>query len=140
MNKGKKIRQLREDAGLTQAQLAKAGGVTEPAIRSYESGGSAPRPKPLAALSQALGVVPDAIVDHKLDSPVAAMQALFELEDGDAAARPVGTVGGAAVRFGGDIATYVEQWLSMRERLDDGTLSREEYVRWRDRLGLGGDE
>jgi hypothetical protein len=62
------------------------------------------------------------------------------LEDGDAAARPVGTEGGAAVRFGGDIATYVEQWLSMRERLDDGTLSREEYVRWRDRLGLGGDE
>lgn len=53
---GKRVRTLREQKGLTQAELASMVGVTENAITQYESGRASPRPYRIEALAQMLGV------------------------------------------------------------------------------------
>ena len=49
------IRKARAEAGLTQAQLAEAVGVTEQAVYYWESGESSPKGRNLDALSKSVG-------------------------------------------------------------------------------------
>lgn len=51
----RKITLARVEAGLTQAELSEAAGVSPSAISLYERGLSRPRPKPLAAIAKATG-------------------------------------------------------------------------------------
>ena len=137
MEQGTKIRELRQGLGLTQAELAEAAGVGDSTIRGYESGTNAPRRRPLEALAARLGVAPEALVDHGIDAPDAAIQALFELEDGPSGARPATAEDGrAAVSFDGELGALIAEWSTMRGRLDAGEVSSEQYRAWRDRLGL----
>lgn len=49
------VRQLREKAGWSQATLAKAAGMTQPAVARFEAGGTVPTLPVLDRLAQALG-------------------------------------------------------------------------------------
>ncbi len=57
----KTIRELREDSGLTQLQLAVKIGVTPASIYNWESGRYQPRIKQLRDLASAFGVSSDDI-------------------------------------------------------------------------------
>ena len=56
MSVGENIRRYRKSRGMTQAQLAEAVGLTEGAVRHYESGIRAVKPELLESISAALGV------------------------------------------------------------------------------------
>jgi DNA-binding XRE family transcriptional regulator len=57
-----RVKELREDAGFTQAQLAFLLGVSEKTIRRWESDpGDTPRPRMAAKLAKRLGVTVEAL-------------------------------------------------------------------------------
>ena len=62
MTYAERIRKLRLDQDLTQAELAEKAGIAINTIRLYEGGKSKPRPKQLKYLANALGVSPDDIL------------------------------------------------------------------------------
>ena len=94
MTVAERIRKLRLDQDLTQAQLAKKAGVAINTIRLYEGGKSNPRPKQLKLLANALGVSPEDILGTEspppLDTepadyvPVAVSANVYPKEDGSA--------------------------------------------------------
>ncbi|HEY3747992.1 MAG TPA: helix-turn-helix transcriptional regulator [Pseudonocardiaceae bacterium] len=53
---GKTVRELREQRGWTQAQLAEASDMTQPAVARFEAGGTVPTIPVLERLAHALGV------------------------------------------------------------------------------------
>lgn len=53
---GKRLKKLRNEAGLTQIQLAKSAGVSRPTISRIENGANYPNTNTLRALSEALGL------------------------------------------------------------------------------------
>lgn len=52
---GSAVRQLREQRGWTQIQLARAADMTQPAVARFEAGGTVPTIPVLERLAQALG-------------------------------------------------------------------------------------
>ena len=58
-----RVKALREDAGLTQAQLAEGLGLTNRAIGAWESGRSKPRLDKLTRLAEILGTTPDYLMN-----------------------------------------------------------------------------
>ena len=52
---GRTVRELREGHGWTQAQLAEAASMTQPAIARFEAGGTVPTIPVLERLANALG-------------------------------------------------------------------------------------
>ena len=65
MSVGENIRRYRKSRGMTQAQLAEAVGLTEGAVRHYESGIRAVKPELLESISAALDAVILEGVDRK---------------------------------------------------------------------------
>lgn len=64
----KRVRRLRRQNVLTQAQLANMSGVPLPTIKDIERGVSrAPRPKTLTAIAKALKVTPSYLVSGDVD-------------------------------------------------------------------------
>jgi ribosome-binding protein aMBF1 (putative translation factor) len=52
---GKAVREMREQRGWTQTQLAQAAGMTQSAVARFEAGGTVPTIPVLDRLAQALG-------------------------------------------------------------------------------------
>jgi excisionase family DNA binding protein len=61
---GKRLRAIREAAGLNQLQLAAASGLTHEAISRLETGKSSPYAATVRALAQALGVASERFIAH----------------------------------------------------------------------------
>lgn len=59
------IVELREEKGLTQTELSRLTGISQPVISMYENGVNFPRRKQLESLASALGVTPEEIVAGK---------------------------------------------------------------------------
>ena len=89
MEVSEKISQLRKDRGLTQVQLAKLVGVTDAAIRSYESGSRKPKEEHLRRMAKALGIRQEALAEYGVTSLNEAMQSVFRMEDSHMRAKPV---------------------------------------------------
>src|SRR5215208_5099133 len=62
---GKRLRAIREAAGLNQIQLAAASGLTHEAISNLETGKRSPHATTVRALAQALGVAPEHFIRHE---------------------------------------------------------------------------
>ena len=62
---GKRLRAIREAAGLTQIQLAATSGLTHEAISNLETGKRSPYAATVRALAQALGVEPKQFVSRE---------------------------------------------------------------------------
>lgn len=60
---GATLKQLREAAGMSVAQLAALAGMNRESVRLYEAGGRAPTWKAVQALAKALGVTTDTFRD-----------------------------------------------------------------------------
>lgn len=54
----RRLRQLREDRGLSLAALSRQSGISKPSIWAWETGKTMPRPRSINALAVALGVSP----------------------------------------------------------------------------------
>lgn len=133
MRKGERIRELRVAAGMTQAELAAEVGVTDAAMRGYESGRRAPKPAHLYALAEALGVAPQSLVDHGAEDPDVFAHAMLELESAGLGPVPEASGGGASVRLEGcPHAAFVAEWADMRGRLQRGEVGEAEYRSWAD--------
>jgi transcriptional regulator with XRE-family HTH domain len=63
----KRLRELREGAGLTQAGLAEAAGLPLGSVRNYEQGQREPYSRALAKLARGLGVSMDDFADALLN-------------------------------------------------------------------------
>ena len=68
MSVGKNIRRYRKSRGMTQAQLAEAVGLTEGAVRHYESGIRAVKPELLESIADTLGVSVNALKDYGVET------------------------------------------------------------------------
>ena len=81
MSVGENIRRYRKLRGMTQAQLAEAVGLTEGAVRHYESGIRAVKPELLESISAALVVSVNALKDYGVETAGDLMSLLVRLED-----------------------------------------------------------
>jgi transcriptional regulator with XRE-family HTH domain len=133
---GERIRKFRKARGMTQAQVAKAIGATEGAVRHYEHGDRTPGPEQIAAIAEVLGVSPAALADYALEDARDALEVLFRLED-MAGLHPVDTGDGMALMVDVDVpgAQKIEYaliaWKSMRDDLASGVITSDEYEEWR---------
>ena len=118
MDVGYKLYELRRSRGLTQAELGRRVGVSEAAIRAYETGKRRPKQAHLERIADALGVRPEAIADYGIDDVDEAIHLLFRL--------------GEDWKLRQDIFNAVKAWGEMRKRLEAGEITDLEYVTWRD--------
>lgn len=81
MNTGELIRKYRKIAGLTQKELGEDCGMSEPAIRNYELGNRTPSDEQINRIAKSLGIAPQALMPHEMESARDALGALFELGD-----------------------------------------------------------
>ena len=66
MEFGKKLREARKQAGLSQAALAEAAGITARSVQYYESGQRQPQPSAVIALARALELPVSALTDQEI--------------------------------------------------------------------------
>lgn len=66
---GEKIRDLRLNLGLTQAELAEMTGITVRSITNYETDAATPRRLQLRKLCEALNVTEDYLLKPEIDDP-----------------------------------------------------------------------
>ena len=115
MSVGENIRRYRKSRGMTQAQLAEAVGLTEGAVRHYESGIRAVKPE-------------------LLESIAAAMSLLVRLEDCFGivpAADGTGLSLNPKAPHAPKAAMAIELWAEKRAQLDNGEIDADEYEDWK---------
>lgn len=78
---GNRIRIIRVEKGMSQAELGNLVGLTADRIQKYENGARKPKKDLLKNIAAALGVSTLALVDPNTTSRIGAMYALFELEN-----------------------------------------------------------
>ena len=140
MSIGQRIRRCRQAAGFTQKQLAEAVGLTESAIRNYELDIRTPKEAQIAAIAKTLGVAPASLEDLGVASARDVLEVIFRMED---------ELGLAPTENGDDIAIGLDYrakgaqkaqmalkaWKSMRDDLDEGKVTQEEYEAWKASFG-----
>jgi transcriptional regulator with XRE-family HTH domain len=77
---GDRIRKIRIEKGLSQAELGAMVGLTADRIQKYENGARKPKADLLKKIAGALGVSTLALVDPTTTNYIGAMFAMFELE------------------------------------------------------------
>lgn len=78
---GGRIRRIRTEKGMSQAELGALIGLTADRIQKYENGARQPRTDVIEQLAGALGVSIFALTDPNTASHIGAMYAFFELEE-----------------------------------------------------------
>ena len=134
MATGDNIRRHRKAKGFTQAQLADAVGLTEGAIRHYESGIRAVKPELLEEIAKALGVSEGALKDYGVETSHDLMALLLQLEK-DYGLAPSKDGMGLAVDpkapHAPKLAQSIKSWAKKREELKRGDIDESAYARWK---------
>lgn len=132
MKIGEKIRKFRTEKGLSQKELAKMAGLSEPAIRNYELGNRTPSDKQIDAIAGALDISPFAISDPDIESYIGVMHTLFALEE-EYDATLVCEPGATYITFpaGSDLRSRLSDWGEVFSKLKDGSMTKEEYEEWK---------
>lgn len=132
MKIGEKIRKFRTEKGLSQKELAKMTGLSEPAIRNYELGNRTPSDKQLAAIAGALDISPFAISNPDIESYIGVMHTLFALEE-EYDATLVCEPGATYITFpaGSDLRSRLIDWGEAFSKLKNGFMTKEEYEEWK---------
>lgn len=133
---GKRIRAAREAAGMTQAEVAKALGVSEASIRLYELGKRKPNPEIIERIAAAVGIDVQALREIEIESVRDALEVLFRLEDAcGLTPGPDGTLGvDRTAEHAPKMAAAIEKWAEMKRRLDEGEMGEAEYEAWKSRV------
>lgn len=134
MSVGENIRRYRKSRGMTQAQLAEAVGLTEGAVRHYESGIRAVKPELLESISAALGVSVNALKDYGVETAGDLMSLLVRLEDSFGivpAADGRGVSLNPKAPRAPKAAMTIELWAEKRAQLENGEIDAAEYEDWK---------
>lgn len=129
-----KIKELRSRKHLTQKQLADSAGISDAAIRNYETGASAPRASRLEALANALGVRPEALRLYDFgDGGSVTFNALFQLADGYGL-MPFASDNETGFTAKNDFMwSFLYEWSGRYAELRNGAMALEDYREWQDR-------
>lgn len=134
MSVGENIRRYRKLRGMTQAQLAEAVGLTEGAVRHYESGIRAVKPELLESIASALSVSVNALKDYGVETASDLMSLLVRLEDSFGivpAADGVGLSLNPKAPHAAKAAMAIELWGEKRAQLENGEIDADEYEDWK---------
>ena len=134
MATGDNIRRHRKAKGFTQAQLADAVGLTEGAIRHYESGIRAVKPELLESIAAALGVSVNALKDYGVENAGDLMSLLVRLEDAFGIAPAADGLGlslNPKAPHAPKAAMAIELWAEKRAQLESGEIDVNEYEDWK---------
>ena len=134
MSVGENIRRYRKSRGMTQAQLAEAVGLTEGAVRHYESGIRAVKPELLESIAAALGVSVNALKDYGVETAGDLMSLLVRLEDSFGivpAADGPGLSLNPKAPHAPKAAMAIELWAEKREQVENGEIDADEYEDWK---------
>jgi transcriptional regulator with XRE-family HTH domain len=82
---GKRLQELRQDAMLSQIELAKLAGTTQPTVSNLELGARKAQPRTIRRLAEALGVEPKELVKMIHDEPTEPTEPTEQLEDEESA-------------------------------------------------------
>lgn len=134
MSVGENIRRYRKLRGMTQAQLAEAVGLTEGAVRHYESGIRAVKPELLKSIAAALGVSVNALKDYGVENAGDLMSLLVRLEDAFGIAPAADGLGlslNPKAPHAPKAAMAIELWAEKRAQLESGEIDVNEYEDWK---------
>lgn len=134
MSVGENIRRYRKSRGMTQAQLAEAVGLTEGAVRHYESGIRAVKPELLESIAAALGVSVNALKDYGVENAGDLMSLLVRLEDAFGIAPAADGLGlslNPKAPHAPKAAMAIELWAEKRAQLESGEIDVNEYEDWK---------
>ena len=137
MSTGDKIKHYRKLRGFYQGELAEKVGLTEGAIRHYESGARTPKPSQVEDIAEALEVSPLALKDFGVESARDLLALMLQLEDefgitpsGDGSSIAVDPKAPAAPK----VAQMLKVWSEKRAELAAGEISEGEYREWKSRF------
>ena len=136
MGVGERIRRYRKAGGYTQRGLAEEIGVTESAVRNYELGLRTPGEPQLEAIAKVLDVAPESLADIGPATARGALEMVFRLE-GEIRLKPVetdegiGIVADPKVEGSQKLFQALKAWRLMREQLETGEVSEDEYEAWK---------
>ena len=110
---GRRIREIRESKGMTQAELGEKVGLNGDRVQKYENGARKPKTELLKQFARALGVSTLALTDPIVSNFYGAMYALFEMEKNyDLKVKRDGAK--LSLVFGngfmGDMNSYIDEW------------------------------
>ena len=133
MEVGYKLYALRVASGLTQAELGRRVGVSEAAIRAYETRKRKPKQAHLERIADALGVMPESIADYGVDDVDDVIHLLFRPE-GPWKLHPVEVADGHFFleSHDQDVFNAIQRWGEMRKRLEAHEITEAEYTAWQD--------
>ena len=137
MDVGYKLYELRRSRGLTQAELGRRVGVSEAAIRAYETGKRRPKRVHLERIAEVLGIRYEAIADYGVVTANEDVHSLTRMDDRLFRLHPV-RVGERRYLESDDpdVARAIREWGEMRERLYAGEVTQVEYDAWCDSYTL----
>ena len=134
---GENIRKHRKAQGLSVVGLAEKVGMTEGAIRHYESGIRTPGEDQLKKIARALDVSPKMLEDHKIESARDLVSTLLQLED-EIGLVPDMCDGGLWIdpkaKNAQKTVEVIGTWGEIRHRLITGEITQEEYDAWKRRF------
>ena len=134
MATGENIRRYRKLRGMTQAQLAEAVGLTEGAVRHYESGIRAVKPELLESIAAALDVSVNALKDYGVETSRDLMALLLQLEEGYGLVPSEDGMGLAVdpkAPHAPKLAQSIKTWAEKRAELERGELDEDAYADWK---------
>lgn len=117
---GRRIRAIRTEKGMSQAELGQAVGLTADRIQKYENGARKPKFDMLKQFAYALGVETIALMDPVVSNYIGAMYAFFEMEDlYELEVKKEGAK--YSIQFGngftGTMNDYLKEWYDERETI-----------------------
>ena len=132
---GRRIRAIRIEKGMSQADLGKALGLTADRIQKYENGARKPKFDMLKQFAYALDVETIALMDPVVSNFIGAMYAFFEMED-LYELEVKENDGRYSIQFGngftGTMNDYLKEWYDEREtiktRLEIATPEEKEEI------------
>lgn len=137
MSTGDKIKHYRKLRGMYQGELAEKVGLTEGAIRHYESGARTPKPFQVEDIANVLEVSPLALKVFGVESARDLLALMLQLEDEfgiapaeDGASIAIDPKAPAAPK----VAQMLKVWSEKRAELASGKISEEEYLEWKSRF------
>lgn len=137
MSTGDKIKHYRKLRGMYQGELAEKVGLTEGAIRHYESGARTPKPSQVEGIANVLEVSPLALKDFGVESARDLLALMLQLED-EFGIAPAEDGASIVVNANAPAAPKVVQmlkvWSEQRAELASGKISEEEYLEWKSRF------
>lgn len=132
MTCGEKIKKIRKLKGISRKQLAILCGMSEFTLMNYEQGRNKVPKKQLELIAAKLGVNINALSNPTAaDTFVSVAHILFDFEDeyGLAVSQEDGFLCIRAEEL--TINNFLLEWYTMKEKLERGEITREEYDMWR---------